>query len=135
MERIKEFYAAHPVMDFYTDRAVEREVVELLNYDDSAIQPYKVSSPLEKEDGTKVASVAEWEQSRRSKIIELFKKELYGEVPPMPDQVEYKEISCKKDALNGKAVRKEIDMVFTMKNGKSHTVPVLIYLPAGATSR
>ena len=135
VERIKEFYAAHPVMDFYTDRAVEREVVGLLNYDESAIQPYKVSSPLEKEDGTKVASVAEWEQSRRSKIIELFKKELYGEVPPMPDQVEYKEISCKKDALNGKAVRKEIDMVFTMKNGKSHTVPVLIYLPAGATGK
>ena len=57
-------------------------------------------------------------------------KELYGEIPPMPDHVEYKEVSFKKDALDGKACRLEIDMIFTMNSGRTHTVPVLIYYPA-----
>ncbi|MBO5791675.1 MAG: acetylxylan esterase [Lentisphaeria bacterium] len=135
VERIKEFVATHKNMDFYTDRACEREVVGLLNYDESAILPYTVESPLLKADGSRVASAEEWKNSRRQEIIELFKNELYGAVPPMPDAVEYKEISCKKDALNGKAVRKEIDIVFKINNGKQHTVPVLLYFPADAKGK
>lgn len=129
VEKVKKFAASHPVMDFYTDRACEKAVVELMNYDESAVLPYTVESPLEKEDGTKITSVDEWRSSQRSRITELLKQELYGEVPPLPDSVEYRTVSVREDALNGKAVRKEIDMIFSMKNGKSHTVPVLVYIP------
>lgn len=135
VEKIKEYAASHGVIDFYTDRVCEREVVALMNYDESAVLPYTVESPLERADGTKITTQEEWSASRRGEIIELLKKELYGEMPPMPDHVEYKEIGCRKDALNGKAVRKEFDMIFTMKNGKRHVVPVLVYTPADARGK
>ncbi|MBQ7695378.1 MAG: acetylxylan esterase, partial [Lentisphaeria bacterium] len=131
-EKIKRFAATHPHIDFYTDRACEREVVELLNYTESAVPPYTLESPLVRADGTKVTTCGEWLASRRGEIVELLKKELYGEVPPMPATVEYREVSCKKDALGGRAVRKETDIVLRMKNGKTHTIPVLSYAPADA---
>ena len=132
VEKIKRFAATHPHIDFYTDRACEQEVLELLNYTESAVLPYTLESPLLKADGTKVKTASEWLTSRRGEIVELLKKELYGEVPPMPDAVEYHEVSCKKDALGGRAVRKETDILLKMKDGRTHTIPVLTYAPADA---
>ena len=135
VEKIKEYAASHRHLDFYSDRQSEKEVLQLINYDESAVLPYTVESPLLKADGTRITSAEEWTAERRAEIIEMFKKEMYGEIPPLPDRVEYREVSCRKDALEGKAVRKEVDLILKMKNGRHHTIPVLVYYPRDARGK
>ena len=71
VEKIKRFAAAHPHIDFYADRACEQEVLELLNYTESAVLPYTLESPLLKADGTKMKTASEWLASRRREVVEL----------------------------------------------------------------
>lgn len=136
VDKMKEFAAYSAGADFQAeyDKYV-KELLKLINFDEAEVLPYSVESPLVREDGTRVTSADEWRVSRREEVLELLKNELYGQVPPMPDAVEYKLVSCKEDALDGTAVRKEIDMIFSMKNGKQHTVPMLIYYPRNAKGK
>ena len=96
---------------------------------------YILPDPLEKEDGGRVATPVEWMNSRREKILQLFKDIEYGEELPRPDKLEFKVLAEKKDALNGRAVRREIEIKCAMQNGKSHSFIMLLYIPASAKGK
>jgi hypothetical protein len=102
-----------------------------VNYDETEVPPFVLPDVLKSVEGTPITSVQEWE-ANRSALLELFRKEMYGRRMPLPDKVEYKLLSEKKNALDGLAVMQQIEMTFSMNNGKSHKAIMLLFIPASA---
>ena len=86
---------------------------------------YVLPDPLAKPDGGRVGSAAGWSCFQRSRILDLLKKYEYGEIVPRPDRLEFRIVSCRKDALGGKALRKEVEITASMADGRTHSFLVL----------
>ena len=102
------------------------------NYDESAVPPYTLPNPLVLTDGSPVRDAATWKSKRRPELLELFAREVYGRTPGgRPEKMHWAVTSTDRNALGGKAVRKEVTVWFTEKKDgpKMH---LLIYLPPGA---
>jgi hypothetical protein len=102
------------------------------NYEESAVKPYTLPNPLVMNDGTTVRDAAMWTSRRRPELLELFTREMFGRTPGgKPDKMHWAVTSVEREALGGKAVRKEVTVWFTeRKDGpKMH---LLIYQPKGA---
>ena len=111
------------------------EISALINYDESKVPPYTLPDALLKADGSRVKNAYDWMNSQRPQILELYKRELYGETLPRPDAMRFDLLSEKKDALHGKAVRREIRCAFEMASGKKLHVDLLLYVPREARGR
>ncbi len=101
------------------------------NYDDSKVPDYVLPDPLVNELGVRVSTPAEWRETRRPEILRLFEREVYGKSPAPLDTLVFEGASIDRQALGGKAIRKEVSVLF---NGKTDgpRMSLLIYLPAGA---
>lgn len=100
-----------------------------VNFDENAIDPYVLPELFTLSNGQKILSVEGWEKKKRKEILELFEREMYGKLPRMelnPASVEIKEQND--SALNGKAIRKQIALIFS-KEDKKLIVNILMYLP------
>jgi len=102
------------------------------NYDEAKIVPYTLPDPLVLSDGARVKNAAEWLGFQRGEILDLLKKEEYGEIPPRPDSMRFETLTVRNDALGDTAVRKEIRLHFGMNNGKTHHFDMLLYIPKHA---
>jgi hypothetical protein len=97
------------------------------NYDESKIPAYRLPDPLVFNNGIKVTDKKEWIK-RRDELFRIFENEVYGISPIWKGKLTATEISVKKDALSGKAVRKEIRL--SLKNGNRElAMDILLYLP------
>jgi len=101
------------------------------NTDESKVPDYTLPDPLVMTDATPVADAAMWNQRRRPEILALFEQYVYGKSPSRPEDLSFEVRSVTRDALGGKAVRKEVRVRFTKDEG-SPTMDILIYLPADA---
>ena len=81
------------------------------NYDESRIPPYTLEDPLAFVDGRKVKTAEDWAE-RRSEILGIFAREMYGQPPPEPDAVVTEVWDVKQKAAAGFAVRKQVRMWF-----------------------
>ena len=100
--------------------------------DEQRVPSYTLPDPLRKNDGSQVDSAYEWMNLQRPRILELFKKEEYGEILPRPDMMSFQLLSIRNDALENTAVRKEILLDFAMRNRKKFSFVLLLYLPKNA---
>ncbi len=96
------------------------------------VKPYHLPDPLRNSDGTGVRTPQEWMNFRRPELLNLFKREEYGEILPRPAHLSFRVLSVKEDALENTAVRKEIRLDFASAKGKTHSVVLLLYLPKDA---
>lgn len=99
-----------------------------INYDESKIPSYTLPDPLMMLDGSKVTTSKEWVEKRRPEIIKLFEREVYGKAPGRPESMEFKVLSVDSNALNDKAVRKEIEIDIS-NNNKNIKLNLLVYIP------
>jgi hypothetical protein len=99
------------------------------NYDESKVPRYSLPNPLVDEMGQPVEDAEMWIEHRRPEILDLFQAHIYGKCPE-PIAVTADLISRKDDAVNGNAVRREIDLTLT-RGGKSIKLGLLIYTPRG----
>lgn len=91
-------------------------------------EDYVLPKVLETTDGKTVKNKRQWENIRRSEILELFKTHVYGSVPEGDVKVSYSLKKMNKNALGGKAIQKEVIATFT--NGEeSLEMNMLIFLP------
>ena len=97
--------------------------------DERQVPPFTLPDPLRKNDGSRVSCAYEWMNFQRPRILDLFKKEEYGEILPRPDMMSFKVLSIRNDALGNTAVRKEIQLEFAMRSGKKFSFVMLLYLP------
>ncbi len=80
------------------------------NYDESKVAPYTLEDPLAFADGRKLKSAAEW-PARRSEILDIFAREMYGQPPPPPETVET-ELVEEGGVLDGLGIRRQYKMWF-----------------------
>ncbi|MBO5960187.1 MAG: hypothetical protein J6Q65_08695, partial [Lentisphaeria bacterium] len=99
------------------------------NYDRCRIPPFEIPDPLVCFDGSRVTTPEEWFSKRRPELIAAYRKYFYGDELPLPDHTEYKLLD-EKTILNGQGIRRQIELKFSMKNGREHKVIMLVYLPA-----
>ena len=98
-------------------------------YDEAKVPPYTLPDPLVCLDGTKVTTPELWWKKRRPEILELFRTQMYGRAPiGRPSEMTFEVFDLDRNALGGKATRKQIRILFTGKpDGPS--MDLLIYLP------
>jgi hypothetical protein len=98
------------------------------NYDESKVGSYTLPDPLVLSNGKKVEDVKTWKNKRRPEILSLFETQVYGKLPGKPAGMRFKVKSTDREALNGKATRKEVVVYFTEVDS-GPKMEILIYLP------
>ena len=101
----------------------------IYNFDENKVPAYTLPSILEDRiEKKKITNIMQWERNRE-KILSLLEKEMFGWMPPRPDILKFRVISCREDALDDTAVRKEIRICCAMENGMEKSFDLLLYLP------
>src|SRR5438874_9985749 len=103
-----------------------------VNYDEAKVPKYTLPDPLILQNGQPVRNAKTWNEKRRPELLELFRVEMYGRRPGKPEHMTFELEAIDKQALGGKAVRKEATVYFTGKKD-GPKMNILIYLPAGAS--
>jgi hypothetical protein len=101
------------------------------NYDESKVGSYTLPDPLVMSTGERVTTRRMWMEKRRPEILRLFENHVYGRTPAQRLKTTAELASIDKNALGGKAVRKEV-MVFFSPREDGPRMDILIYLPTGA---
>ena len=98
------------------------------NYDEAKVPKYALPDPLVASDGKKVADATAWKSARRPEVLKLFQTHVYGRSPARPREMSFEVTSVVKNALGGKATRKEVSVFFTGQRNGPH-MSILIYQP------
>jgi hypothetical protein len=99
------------------------------NYDESKVPDYTLPEILISNSEKKISNTQDWENIRRPEILDLFKDEVYGNIPQTNVEINFEEIESSDNVLDGIATRKQIQIVFS-KGDKRSSVDLLIYLPS-----
>ena len=83
--------------------------------------------------GNAIASSKQWEKIRRPEILSMVETEMYGVVPGELKIAQVNLLEQDDQALNGKAIRKQVKLTFR-GNQKELSVELLLYLPKGKKS-
>jgi hypothetical protein len=108
-------------------------------YDEAKVPPYTLPDPLLLANGQKVTTPEVWFKQRRPELLKLFETQQYGRSPGRPEKMRFVVEATTPDALGGKAVRKQVRVLFSGSSYESagkHDAPhmdLLVYLPRGAT--
>lgn len=87
----------------------------------------QLPDPLLFNNGKKVKSAKDWER-RRQEILETMTREMYGAAPQRPKNMRFEVFDLDKNALGGKATRKQVTIHITEK-GREAKFDLLIYIP------
>ncbi len=102
------------------------------NYDEAMVPDYRLPDPLVSSEGTPISDAQMWWDMRRPEILALFESHVYGRSPDAEFEIAYEVTSIDAEALDGKAIRKEVTAYFGRgKDGPK--MDILIFLPKGAT--
>ncbi len=96
-------------------------------YDESKVPAYTLPELLVTSSGKPVNTVKDWETNRRPEILKIFAEQIYGKTPMKKLPVRFEVTEVEKNALGGKATRKQITAYFS-QDGK-HKMDILLYLP------
>lgn len=101
------------------------------NYDESKVPDFELPDPLRTFKGNKIRNSKRWEKTGRPELLEFFTNNVYGKVPGELGISSWEILEQSNNALNGKARRKQVDILFE-KDGKTLHFNILIYLPKNA---
>jgi len=101
------------------------------NYDESKVPHFTLPSILHY-GGMNVTTASQWVNQGRARILELYRKEVFGRWLPRPDRIGFETLSRRDDALEGRAIRKEIRIILAMNDGRTHCANMLLYVPKNA---
>lgn len=98
-----------------------------VNYDEKKVAPYQLPELLMTAQGDTIRTTEDWEQKRRPELLALFEQEMFGRAPVSFGKLRYKILSRKRDAVAGKATRKEVAIYFS--EGSDEHMVLLLYTP------
>jgi len=88
--------------------------------------------PLKLASGERLKSPEEWAQKRRPEVLELFRTHVYGRAPVgRPDDLKF-EAAPAVEAMDGKALRKDVSILFSGPGGKGR-IRLLLFVPKNKT--
>ena len=96
------------------------------NYDEAKVGNYPLPDPLTFADGKKVKNKKQWAE-RREEILDIFQKEMYGQMPAAPEGIALETLEQGK-TLGGYATRRQVRMWFN-KDKSGPKVDWLIVTP------
>lgn len=99
-----------------------------INFDESKVPAYVLPDPLTLADGTKVTTTSAWKNKRRKELVTLLSDQEYGRTPSGKIAVSYAVVREVPNALNGKAVQRQVRFTFT-GNGRQVQALLLLYIP------
>lgn len=99
----------YPVWNPEQQKAAQQASRALVNYDEAAVAPYTLEDPLRFADGHKVRRKKQWPE-RRQEILDIFQKEMYGQMPPASEI--YVETLEEGPTLAGFGTRRQLRMWF-----------------------
>lgn len=104
------------------------------NYDEAKVGSYSLPDPLVLENGHGVGDPATWNNKRRPEILHLFEENVYGRIPKRLPETTFEVFDNDPHALGGKAIRKQVRILFSgKKDGPS--ADMLLYLPPSAATK
>ena len=86
-----------------------------VNYEESRVPSYELPDVLRTESGHQVRSVADWERIRRPELLDVFSETMYGRTSREHIPVRYRVIKENKNALEGKATMRQVELRFEKK--------------------
>jgi len=101
------------------------------NYDESQVPKYTLPALLAMRSGEPVRDARTWTNRRRPEILELYRSQVFGRSPAKVPKLDYEVVTVDRQALGGKAVRKQVTVWFASRSG-GPKMDILIYLPAAA---
>jgi hypothetical protein len=75
-----------------------------VNYDDAKANLYPLPDPLVARDGSRVTTLAQWQNQRRPEILRLVTEQLYGAVPANPPKIAWHVDAVEHQTVQGIAV-------------------------------
>ena len=102
------------------------------NFLESEVPDYTLPPLLTAPDGRTITSPGEWFSIQRPRLLELFRREVYGGVPDATVNVSAEALSYTEGALGNNAIRKQVRLA--VWNGhRELEIILLIYLPKVAS--
>jgi hypothetical protein len=98
------------------------------NYYEEKVPSYMLPELLQTSDGRKVTDLKIWNEIRRPEILELFRQNVFGRIPETTYKKSFKVISTDKNALDGKATLKLVDITITSE-GKAIVIHLTLFTP------
>jgi len=98
------------------------------NYYEEKVPAYTLPDILTTIDMKKVTTPQAWTKIRRGEILELFRKNVFGRVPETPYQKTFKVVNTDKNAINGAATLKQVDITITAE-GKELVIHLTLFTP------
>ena len=99
-----------------------------LNFREENVPEYTLPDVLTTLEGDRVTNARMWNQVRRPEILELYRTHIFGRVPETPYEKSFKVINLDKNALDGAATLKEVDVTITREN-KSLVIHLKLFTP------
>ena len=109
---------------FYSEKATSQ------SYDESKVPEYKLPDLLTTASGEIIDNAKSWEKKRRSEVLQLFKDEVYGNLPNQKGIKIKSEVIERWQAPYDKAIRKQMRLTVS-KDELELPINVLMYLPEG----
>ena len=100
------------------------------NYDESKVGIYTLPDALTTLNGQQVTKKKQWEKIRRPEILKLFQDNEYGILPDAKIKTSYRIVEENDNALEGKAIRRQVEITFS-GNNQARKMLVLLYMPKG----
>ena len=101
------------------------------NYDEAKVGAYTLPDPLILNNGKPVRTAGDWTKHRREEILEAFETNVYGRSPRAPKSIDYEVFDTDQNAVESRAVRKQISIYFSpKKDGPKEDL--LLYIPHAA---
>lgn len=102
------------------------------NYTEEKVPAYTLPDVLTTNDGRKVVSADLWNSVRRPELMELFRENVYGRFPETAYQESFKIVNLDKNALDGSATRKQVEIIINSA-GKSLIIRLSLFTPNKAS--
>lgn len=103
------------------------------NYDESKVQEYTLPEVLKTSSGKIIKSAKLWEKIRRPEVLELFAKNIYGQMPKDFDEIKFSLKSEDRNSMDGKAHLKEV-LIEVFRNQKRVAINLTLFIPNNAKS-
>ena len=106
---------------------LSKETLEF-NYFEEKVPAYELPDLFTSNDGMKINTSDLWNNVRRHEIIELFRKNVYGRVPVTPYKKSFKVVNLEKNAMDGAAKLKQVNITIN-SNNKSLVIHLTLFTP------
>ncbi|WP_337040382.1 glucuronyl esterase domain-containing protein [Emticicia sp. 17c] len=100
---------------------------QTVNYDEAKMPPYTLPDILTGVNGKKITTIQGWEANRPA-LLNLFAENMYGHTPAISSKKKFKVLDVNTNALDGKAIRKQILITFD-DYPQLGGISVLLYIP------